>query len=163
MQKLKLKKKTIIIIISVIVLILIDQIIKFLVVKKLGNNSINVIPNFLNLTYTENTGGAFGIGQNNTAMFIITNIIVLGIIIKFMITQKNQIDTKTNVVLVLILAGGFSNLIDRIIRGFVVDYIDITPIINFPKFNLADMFIVCGWVLLVAFIAVYTVNLKKKE
>jgi len=52
-----------------------------------------------------------------------------------MIIQSEQIDKKTNFALCMILAGGISNLIDRIFRGFVIDFIDISTIINFPKFN----------------------------
>lgn len=132
---------------------------------KLGfkNQESVIIPGFLNSTPVQNKGGAFGIGQNSTMTFIITNIIVLGIIIRFMILQKEQIDKKTNIALCLVLAGGFSNLIDRIFRGYVVDFLDVSPIITFPKFNLADIYIVIGFILLAAFFATYTWKEVKRK
>ena len=62
----------------------------------------------------------------------------------------------------IILAGGFGNFIDRIFRGHVVDFIDITEIINFPKFNLADIYIVCGWIVLAFIFAKNTVRVRRE-
>lgn len=63
----------------------------------------------------------------------------------------------------MVLAGGFSNLIDRIFRGFVVDFIDISELINFPNFNFADIFIVLGWILLALFFAMYANNVRMSK
>ena len=147
--------KPYVIVILVILLIVIDQISKFYIVENIGKEIKNIIPNVLNFTYVENRGGAFGIGQNSTMMFVLVNIIILGIIIRFMIIQKDRIDRKTQIILTMILAGGISNLIDRIARGFVLDFIDFSPIISFPVFNIADILIVIGWVSLAIVTAVY--------
>ena len=152
--------KPYIIVILVILLIAIDQISKFYIVENIGKEIKNIIPNVLNFTYVENRGGAFGIGQNSTMMFVLVNIIILGIIIRFMIIQKDRIDRKTQVILSMILAGGISNLIDRIARGFVLDFIDFSPIISFPVFNIADILIVIGWVSLAIVTAVYYIKNK---
>ena len=85
---------------------------------------------------------------------------MLGIIIKFMINQKDNIDNITYIVLTTVLAGGFGNLIDRIFRGHVVDFIDITDVINFPKFNFADIYIVCGWIALAFIFAKNTLEIR---
>ena len=61
-------------------------------------------------------------------------------------------EKKTVMSLILILAGGFSNLIDRIFRGYVVDFIDVNEIINFPMFNLADILIFTGCALFAIFL-----------
>lgn len=87
---------------------------------------------------------------------------MLGIIIKFMINQKDNIDNITYIILTVILSGGVGNCIDRIFRGHVVDFIDITEIINFPKFNLADIYIVCGWIMLAFIFAKNTVKIRKE-
>ena len=152
--------KPYVIVILVILLIVIDQISKFYIVENIGKEIKNIIPNVLNFTYVENRGGAFGVGQNSTMMFVLVNIIILGIIIRFMIIQKDRIDRKTQVILSMILAGGISNLIDRIVRGFVLDFIDFSPIISFPVFNIADILIVIGWLSLAIVTAVYYIKNK---
>ncbi len=77
-------------------------------------------------------------------MFIIVSAVVIILVTKFILTKKNDVSICILISLGLILAGGIGNLIDRIFRGFVVDYIDITPLIKYPVFNLADMCIVIG-------------------
>lgn len=161
MKELKKRKTLIYSIIIIIILIFIDQVTKFIVI----NNGIStaLIKNVLEIVYVENRGGAFGIGQDSIAMFIITNIVVLGIIIRFIYLQKDFIDNKTLNVLVIILAGGFSNLIDRLFRGFVFDFISIFPITNFPKFNFADMYITVGWICLAFMFTIYTYREMKNK
>ena len=103
---------------------------------------------FIKIEIAENQGIAFGINSGNNKNIIIT-IIVLIIIINFIRNQIERIDTKTNISVSMILAGGISNLIDRIFRGYIVDFISLN---NFAIFNIADMFIVIGWILLIIFI-----------
>ena len=128
----------------IICLITIDQLVKLTVTNSIYNSSITVIKGVLNLTYIENTGGAFGIGNNSTIMFVIANTIVITLITKFIISKKNDLSTCILIDLGLILAGGIGNLIDRIFRGFVIDYIDFNPLIKYPVFNLADICVVVG-------------------
>ena len=148
---------------KIFIIVLIDQITKFIFINK----DITLIEGILKFHTVQNRGGAFGVGQNSTFSFIIANIIVLGIIIKFISMQAEQIDKKTGFALAMVLAGGFSNLIDRLFKGYVVDFIDITELINFPNFNIADILIVIGWVLLALFFAMYANNVRmgklKKE
>ena len=144
----KLKKSWIKIIGFIILFIVIMQGVNILITNNLTESKV-IIQGFLSLTYYENTGGAFGVGQGDTIGFAIISIIVIAIIIRFMILQRDRIDTKTMIALELIIAGGVSNLIDRLFRGFVVDYIDIHQLIKFPIFNLADFCISVGWIILV--------------
>ena len=127
-----------------ILLIILDQLVKFL----LFNKNIIVISNCLSLTYIENTGIAFSYIQNNVSVIIILNIIILIGIIIFIIIQRAKIKNLTFLLLILILSGGISNLIDRIFKGYVVDYINI-EFLNFPIFNIADISIVIGIILLI--------------
>ena len=133
-----MNKKHLIIIIGLII-ILLDQITKILVI----NENIILIPNLLLFTYTQNTGTAFGIGSNNAIIIIILNIIVLGVIIKFLKERKDDVEMNIFISLILIASGGISNLIDRIFRGYVVDFIDVN-LFNFPNFNVADISIIIG-------------------
>jgi len=137
-------KKLIILAIVMICLIVIDQIFKFAVVKNIYNSSITVIEGVLNITYVENTGGAYGIGNGSTLMFIIVNAIIITLITKFILSKKNDISTYILISLGLVLSGGIGNLTDRIFRGFVVDYIDFNPLIKYPVFNIADICVVVG-------------------
>ena len=126
------------------ILLLLDQIIKFIAI----NNNFVVIPGFLSLTYTENTGMAFGLNQNNVILVILINIVILGIIIKFLKENIDKIDMVVFISLILILTGGFGNLIDRIFRGHVIDFIDVN-LFDFPVFNIADIYIIVGAIILV--------------
>lgn len=156
----KNKKNNFLMIIAII-LVLMDQIIKIVISTKLYNSTIMLIPHVLNLTYVQNAGAAFGIGSNSTSMFIAVNIVVIGLITYFIFSKKEEISNPILIALYLIIAGGISNLIDRIVRGFVIDYIDISPLIKYPVFNLADVFIVIGCII----IAIYIIkdNIVKKK
>lgn len=161
----KREHKKYMILISVIILIILSgQLLKIYMVQNYENQgSVSLIENVVNLTYTENKGGAWGIGQGDIVTFVVSNLLVIGIIIKFIVTQKDRIGTLDLSALTLILGGGISNFIDRIVRGFVVDYIDITPIFNFPIFNLEDVIIIIGWLIFVSVVAVSMIKLKNEK
>ena len=155
-------KKINFLIIITITAILLDQVIKIIMKSKLFNSSILVIPYILKLTYVQNTGAAFGIGSNSTSMFVAVNIVIIGLITYFIFSKKDEINRPILSALHLIVAGGISNLIDRITRGFVVDYIDISPLIKYPVFNLADIFIVVGCII-IAISLIKDAIVKKKN
>lgn len=154
-----MKKKYVYITASVLVLLIIDQLTKFLVTGT--NESICIIDGILQFTYTKNTGVAFSLIQNNLLGIVITNVIILGIVIHFMVVQFDNMDKGTKLCGSLILAGGMSNLLDRLIKGYVVDFIDVTPILNFPIFNIADIYIVVGWIVFVILTIKYTIENKR--
>lgn len=153
----KISKTTISIIVLIIVLLILDQLIKLVIIN---NPTKTIIPNVVEIKLTENKDGAFGVGQNSTFSYIVTNVIVLGIIIKFMTNGNKLIDIKTKVVLALVLAGGISNLIDRICRGYVLDFINIK---NLPVFNLADLYVLIGWIGFVVIFTIFTVKEKRNK
>lgn len=138
------------IIILSIIFIIIDQLFKIIVVNNLTNNkSIEVIKSFFYLTYTNNKGAAFSILTGRRILLILVALIVIGVLIYYV--RKNKIEGKVNkIALSLVIGGSIGNLIDRILRGAVVDFIDIKIFgYNFPIFNLADTFIVIGVFLLI--------------
>ncbi len=148
-------------IIVFIILLTLDQLTKAIIlIKKVD---LTIIPNVLELHTVQNRGGAFGVGVGNIGMFIVTNLVVLGLIIRFIYLQKDYMDKITMYTLFVILAGGFGNFIDRIFRGYVVDFINIFPRSNFPKFNFADAYITCGWIVLLFMFAVYTYKEMKNN
>lgn len=155
LDKIKKNKKVLIIAIFIICLVAIDQITKAL----MFGQEKNIINGFLKIVVAPNYGGAFGVGQNGTITFIITNIIVIGIIIKFMLMQEEHIDKKTYFALSLIIAGAIGNLIDKVVRGYVVEFI----VIKSLAFNISDLYIVIGWILLALFFAIHTCKIKNKK
>ena len=158
-EKIIKKNRIVLVIVISIVLIVVDQIVKFIISNELYNSTIAVVNGVLNFTYVENTGGAFGIGSDSTIIFVIVNIIIICIIAKFILSKKNNLSYSILVSLSLILAGGVGNLIDRVFRGFVIDYIDINPMVKYPIFNIADICVVMGCI----GIAIYTIVTTIKE
>jgi len=141
-----LKNKIVrLLVIIVITLIVIDQLSKILVSSFLKEPVGN---EFIGLEIVTNTGMALGFNEGNVKNILLT-IFVLLIIIGFVKNQIERIDTKTMVAISLALAGGIGNLIDRFFRGGVLDFIRLYKL---PIFNLADAFVVLGWILLVIFI-----------
>lgn len=138
-----------IIIIISIILLCIDQISKLLVVNLLTKtNSITIIKNFFYLTYINNDGAAFSILVGKRIFLILVAIIVIIMLIHYI--KKNNIQNKLEIVsLALIIGGSLGNLMDRVVRGYVIDFLDFKIFnYNFPIFNLADTFIVIGVILL---------------
>ena len=161
-KKINIKNKKILLIIFIILIsICIDQIVKQIVIKNVFNSSIQIIKGVLNFTYVENTGGAYGIGSNNILIFIIINIIILGILMKFAISKREEIDTISLIAISLIIAGGMGNLIDRVARGYVVDFVDINPALKYPVFNIADIFVVTGCIVIAIELIYRTIKSRK--
>ncbi len=133
------------IVIIAIILIIIDQISKILITNLVSSPIGN---DYFKIEISNNTGMAFGFNSGNIKNIFIT-ILILFIILKFVINQLERINKKTAVAIGMVVGGGISNLIDRIIRGSVLDFI---KIYKFAIFNLADVFIVCGWILLIIFL-----------
>ena len=125
-------------------LIVIDQISKVLVLRHLYMESRNIIGNWIKFSYCENRGVAFSIGEGNVPIFIIVNLILIVGLVTFYEKQKSKINKLGTICVSLTIAGGISNLIDRLARGFVVDFIDVNGLVNFAIFNVADIFITCG-------------------
>ena len=151
----KLSKESIGLISIVVILILIDQILKIWV-QNVGE--ITISSGVLRFKMSENHSAAYGIGSNSAIMYVLTNIVILGVIFKFITTQNEFVDKKLKIFLSFILAGGISNVIDKVFRGYVTEFIDFGQVINLPVFNVADIFILIGWVAIAAIFAAFTVK-----
>jgi signal peptidase II len=126
-----------------IFIILFDQITKFLVEKYLYFKQISIIDNVLLFTYLQNRGGAWGIFNDIPLLFIVLiPIIVIGLFL-YAMRSKNKIEVVS---VSMIIGGALGNYIDRLIRGYVVDFIDFRV---WPVFNVADIFVVVGGLLLI--------------
>ena len=146
-------------ILMIIALILIDQIVKIIIFNTIGTSgeTITLIPKILSLTYVENIGAAFGI-FGERIILIGVNIVIIFVIVKLLTSKKYQFVKSAKFGMSLVLAGGIGNLIDRIFRGYVIDYLDITQLFNYPVFNIADICIVLGVVILFVTILINTVK-----
>ena len=100
---------------------------------------------FLRITYVQNYGAAFSILSGQKIVLIVITLLIISFLIAFFI--KKQIKDLVYIVsIVMVTAGGIGNLIDRIFRGYVVDYFDIGiwPFDDFAIFNFADCLVVVG-------------------
>jgi signal peptidase II len=137
----------------VAIIVVADQITKQIVDRSMPlHHSIPVIDGFFNLTYIRNTGAAFGIFSGSAAAFRLPFLIIFSLIaIGFIVTmlrrlKKDEIGLIT--ALSFILGGAIGNLIDRIVYGEVIDFLDLYwGRYHWPAFNLADSFITIGVVI----------------
>ena len=153
------------------VLLLIDQFTKLWAVKILKPiGSIKIIHNVLEIYYVENRGAAFGIMQNKQWFFLIITLAVLvGLLwISGKIPEENHI-IPLQACLYFVGAGAVGNMIDRVFRKYVVDFIYFS-LINFPVFNVADIYVTVAAFMLVVLILFFyqeedlnRVFSKKKE
>jgi len=100
-------------------------------------------------------------GKDSLIFIIIANILIISMLLILLIKNYKNINNLIKMFLIMIISGGTSNLIDRIFRGYVVDYIDINQIFKYPVFNIADISIVLGVILLILYIITKTI--KKQE
>lgn len=151
---------------AALLLVGIDQFTKYLAVTYIKpQGTVNILSvggkEWLNLTYSENTGAAFSILRDKQIFLIIlTSIVILGVII-LMLTKRVK---KPSFIwcFSLIIAGGAGNLIDRIVNNYVVDFIDFR-IIKFAVFNFADICAVTGTVLLMFFYILEEIRESKEK
>ena len=131
-----------------------DQITKLMVEKAMSlYASVEIVPNFVHITYLRNTGAAFGFlagGRSTLRMvfFSLVSAVAIGCISYLLKTLRPQ--QKTLIVsLSLILGGAVGNLVDRLRMGEVIDFIDLHwHHIHWPAFNVADSAISIGVILL---------------
>ena len=130
--------------------IFLDQYSKYLVIAHIKPiDTLPLIPDVFHLTYVENTGAAFSLLTNKQIFLILMTLVFIGVLIYFLIkipdTRENRI---INISLAFIIGGAAGNLLDRLRLNFVVDFLDFR-VIKFAIFNFADVFVVCGSIILI--------------
>ncbi len=151
-------KYYIITILSIIAGICLDQYTKFLAVTHLKDRpSVVLIRNVFELSYLENKGAAFGIMQNQRWFFIVSFVFIIAIILWLYVKlPASKRFLPLHACSALIVAGAIGNLVDRVKLGYVIDFFYFS-LIDFPIFNVADIFVVTGVILLAILILfVYT-------
>ena len=167
------KKSKILLFDAVIAVLLLafDQFTKYLAITHLkGQPPIVLIDGVLELQYLENRGSAFGMLQNRKVFLLVVGVVFMAVILFFLL--KLPKDKKFNIVHVLlscIIAGGIGNMLDRFRLDYVVDFISFV-LINYPIFNVADIYIVVSTIgLFILFLFVFKekdlefLNLKKNR
>ncbi len=149
-------------IILVLSLVGVDQLIKYFVIEYLKPIGVfELLEGFIRLRYVENTGAVFGSFSSHTAVLTVVSIILLIITIYFLVSQKNK-SKLVSFTLLLMIAGGIGNIIDRIHLHFVVDYIEPT-FIDFAVFNFADCLITVGAFVLMIYLVIDIVKEEKQK
>lgn len=142
-----MKKSNIVLsVILVIVLLVIDLLLKYLVSTYL--TTVNIIDNFFSLTYVLNDGAAFSLFASRIYLLILIAIICLFFIIYEL---KNNLDDRVlSIGYSLVLAGLLGNFLDRLIDGYIIDYLSFKILgYNYPIFNFADILIVVGIIVVI--------------
>lgn len=132
--------------------VVLDQITKQLAIRHLGTESVILIPDWLKLTYTENTGIAFGVSLGSQTFLVVITALILAALLLYVLLSKNR-NPGFLLTFGLILGGGIGNLIDRATVGRVVDFIHLDLYQGYlfgswlslwPVFNIADSAITVG-------------------
>lgn len=132
------------------IFLFIDQLSKIIITNlMLPYSEIIIIKHLFHIMYVKNTGSAFSMFQNSRIFLIIISLVAILLILKYLLNLKNINKIKT-ICYSLLLGGIIGNLIDRIIHGYVIDFISVyIGTYAFPVFNIADMCIVLGVFLLI--------------
>ena len=140
------KKNSVLVIIVVSVLLGLDLVLKYVVSSYL--TTVNIIDNFFSLTYVLNDGAAFSLFASRTYLLIFIALLCLFFIIYEL---KNNLDDRVlSIGYSLVLAGLLGNFIDRLIDGYIVDYLSFKILgYNYPIFNFADILIVVGVIIVI--------------
>lgn len=150
----------------VLSIVALDQLVKLWAVNALmGSEPIIIIPHVFQLTYIENRGAAFSFLQNQIVFFVIITLTAL-FAIAYVLRKKMIFTSLGRISLILVAGGAIGNLLDRVLRGYVVDMFYFN-LIDFPVFNVADIFIVIGGIVFAYYLLVQhdaaKVNEESKE
>ena len=128
---------------------LIDQCLKQIILNQLKALPLTVIPSFFTIRYVENTGGAWGILNQNTYLLTVLSALVMILLNRYLLKEKEV--TRLEVGAYGLFMGGLlGNFVDRIIYGHVIDYLDFKLFsYDYPVFNFADIALVIGVLLLI--------------
>lgn len=145
------------------ILIVIDQVTKYIALVHLKPIfTTKFISGLLDFTFVENRGVAFGMFSGQKWFILVLTIsIVIGLIWYYLTLPKTAEYRFVRLSMVLIFAGAIGNMIDRIFRGYVVDFFEFA-FVDFPVFNMADIYVVVG-VCILAFMILFVIKEPEKE
>ncbi|MDO5027060.1 MAG: signal peptidase II [Tissierellia bacterium] len=127
-----------------IILLILDQATKFYAISHFkGQEMLEIIPNWLYFTYVENRGAAFGLLNDKPWFFTIVASVFVITMTVILLKNRNNINSFYSFSIAIIIVGALGNLIDRLLHGYVVDFIysPLNGFYSFPVFNLADAYL----------------------
>ena len=148
--------------IAAVLLVAVDQITKYIALTQLKPiGSVTFIDGFMDFTFVENRGAAFGIFSGKTWLLLVISIIICAVLVWAMTKMpKTKEYRKLRVTFVLILSGAVGNIIDRALRGYVVDFFEFT-FIKWPVFNMADIYVDVGTIVMAVIIMFFMKDEKE--
>ena len=151
-----MKKNSILACISILLLIGLDQFVKFLITSHMAlYDTKPVIKQVFHITYIQNKGAAWGSLQGKRYFLLAITILVLAFLVYFYVRMLKLNKYKDlRILFIFVFSGAAGNMIDRIRLGYVIDMFDFR-LINFPVFNVADIYVTVAAFLLVILILVY--------
>lgn len=133
-------------------LIFIDQISKYFIDKTfILASPFNIISNIVSLQKVYNTGAAFSLFEGNVVLLALVSVLAVIFIVGYLLKSTSKSYLLLSIGWALLLGGTIGNLIDRIVHGYVIDFINLN-FINFPIFNFADIFINIGAFIIITYI-----------
>lgn len=134
-----------------VLIIVSDRAVKLYIVANCRQGEVfGELPGIADFLYVKNTGAAFSILNDNTALLTVISIVFLIAVVLYKVIRKPQ-HFLENLAVTLFFAGGLGNAIDRIQYKFVVDFIDLKWF-DFPVFNIADIAVVSGAIAAIVFV-----------
>ena len=149
-------------ILIIVLCIAADQLTKICAAANLKDiSTLPIIENIFHFTYVENRGAAFGMLADHRWVFMILSVVGIAAIFVYLTVTKPK-SWWMRLALCFIVGGGVGNMIDRIARGYVIDFID-CRFINFYVFNVADSFVCVGCAMFIIAVIIDDVREKKKK
>ncbi len=140
-----------------------DQLTKYMTVINIPlHETAEAIPGLFHLTYVQNTGAAFSSLEGMRWLFVLIFAVLTAIMIWEFSGKRLPFTAFERWCIVGIFGGGLGNVIDRVRLGFVVDMIAV-DFMDFPVFNVADCFITCGCIALIAHLLLWNKDFWKDE
>ena len=150
-------------ILFIVAVVLADQWTKWAVVTHIPQNGhVDFIPGVLGWTYVQNTGAAWSMLEGQRWLFVLVFAVMTAMVLLEYFKFRMPFTALERWFIASIYAGGLGNVIDRIRMGYVVDMVQV-EFINFPIFNLADCFITCGCICLIAHMVFFNKAFWKEE
>lgn len=148
-----------------IVAIVLDRLSKMWAVGSLSHmpgQHMDVLPGVFEFRYVQNEGMAFSLLEGKTWLFIVVTILIIACLLGYLIKYRAVESIWTRIAIASIIGGAIGNLIDRLLYGYVIDFINPT-FIRFAVFNIADIFVTCGAILFVFSLLILPRFSHKKE